>query len=213
MSEYTGLFLTLEGGEGTGKTTQGALLATRLAEDGFAVWTCREPGGTELGDEVRRLLLDTDVQPPFPAAELLLYEASRAQLVAREIEPRLAAGTIVICDRFTDSTMAYQGWGRGIDKEFVARLNDFATGGLRPDLTVVLDADIDLAMQRATLGGADRLELELDEFHKLVREGFLAIARAEPERVKVVSADKPLGSVAAEVWELVDALIASRGLR
>jgi dTMP kinase len=207
-----GVLITFEGGEGTGKSTQAGLLATRLSEAGLEVHPFREPGGTELGDEIRRLLLDPEMQPPFARAELLLYEASRAQLVEREILPRLGAGDIVILDRFTDSTLAYQAWGRGLDEAAVRSFNDYATHGCSPDLTILLDAEVDLGMARATLGGADRLELELDEFHMKVREGFRAIAAAEPERVKLIAADAPRGTVATAVWEHVERLLAARGL-
>lgn len=207
-----GVFITFEGGEGVGKTTQVELAAARLRELGHDVHVYREPGGTDLGDSIRRLLLDPEIQHPFPLAELLLYEASRAQLVEREILPRLRSGAAVICDRFTDSTMAYQGYGRGLDLELVRTLNEHASCGLVPHLTILLDADVDLMMQRATLFGADRLELELDEFHQAVREGFLRIAAEEPERVKVVPADGPRGVVAARVWEHIEDLLVRMGV-
>jgi dTMP kinase len=207
-----GVFITLEGGEGTGKTTQAELLRARLEEAGHDVHLFREPGGTELGDEIRRLLLDPSLQHPFPRAELLLYEASRAQLVEREILPRLRIGSTVLCDRFTDSTLAYQAYARDLDVDFVRSLNDWAAHGVRPDLTIVLDTGVDLAMERATFGGADRLELELDEFHQRVRAGFHQIAQEEPERVKVVDADQPRGAVSSKVWDAVAALLDARGL-
>ena len=207
-----GVFITLEGGEGVGKTTQTELLVGRLTDAGHDVHVYREPGGTDLGDEIRRLLLDPELQHPFPRAELLLYEASRAQLAEREIIPRLDSGSTVICDRFTDSTLAYQAYARDLDPDFVVMLNDWAAHGLIPDLTIVLDADVDLGMERATFGGADRLELELDEFHQAVRAGFLDIAKNDPGRVKVVSADAPKGAVASDVWRHVDALLEERGL-
>ena len=207
-----GVLITFEGGEGTGKTTQTELLAARLSGAGLQVESYREPGGTELGDEIRRLLLDPELQHPFPVAELLLYEASRAQLVEREILPRLDAGDVVLCDRYTDSTLAYQAWGRGLDVGMVRTLNALAAHGVAPDLTIVLDAEIDLGIGRATQGGADRLEMELDDFHHAVRDGFLEIARAEPDRVRVVDADRPLGPVSAEVWAHAEALLAERGL-
>jgi dTMP kinase len=155
---------------------------------------------------------DPELQHPFPRAELLLYEASRAQLVEREILPRLRTGATVLCDRFTDSTLAYQAYARDLDVDFVRTLNDWAAHGIDPDLTIVLDAGVDLGMERATLGGADRLELELDEFHQRVRSGFQRIADAEPDRVKIVEADQPRGSVASQVWEHVAVLLESRGL-
>lgn len=198
MSE-SGLFLTLEGGEGCGKSTQLRLLAHDLERAGQPVRVLREPGGTTLGEEVRSLLLDPDNGGLDARAELLLYEAARAQLVAEVIEPALDAGEIVICDRFYDSTTAYQGYGRGLPAQQVTLLNEIATGGLRPDRTLVLDIDPVCGLARATSGGADRLEREDLLFHQRVREGFLAIAQGDPARVRVIDASGAVDEVAAAI--------------
>lgn len=184
----SGAFITFEGGEGCGKTTQIAMLARRLEAAGLAVRVLREPGGTAVGEAVRSILLDPDHHGLDAMAELLLYEAARAQIVAEVIEPALLAGEIVICDRFFDSTTAYQGHARGLDLESVARLNTLATSGLAPDRTILLDLDVRVGLERATKQGADRLEREDVGFHETVRAGFLAIAEAEPDRVRVVDA-------------------------
>jgi dTMP kinase len=205
-------FITLEGGEGVGKSTQAGLLVDRLDGLGADVERVREPGGTDVGDRLREILLAVDAAHPVPRAELLLYEASRAQLVDEVIAPRLAEGAFVVCDRFIDSTLAYQGYGRGLGAEWVGTLNLWAAGGLLPDLTVVLDVDPATGIERATSGGADRLEGEDAAFHGAVREGFLAIAGAEPDRVKVVDASGTVDEVAARVWTHISALDAVRGL-
>ncbi len=218
-----GVFVTFEGGEGTGKSTQLRALQERLERMEVDVVATKEPGGTALGDEIRGLLLSTeDVteeraaadrrRAPTPRAELFLYEASRAQLVDTLIRPGLEAGAVVLCDRFTDSTLAYQGYARGIDHEWIRALNDWATGGLEPDLTLVLDADHAVSLGRATREGADRLELELDPFHRAVREGFRRIAEAEPARVRLVDASGTPEDVEAGVWEHVEPLLEERGL-
>ncbi len=198
MSE-SGLFLTLEGGEGCGKSTQLRLLAHDLERAGQPVRVLREPGGTTLGEEVRSLLLDPDNGGLDARAELLLYEAARAQLVAEVIEPALDAGEIVICDRFYDSTTAYQGYGRGLPAQHVTLLNEIATGELRPDRTLVLDIDPACGLARATSGGADRLEREDLLFHQRVREGFLAIAQGDPARVRVIDASGAVDEVAEAI--------------
>ena len=198
-----GVFITFEGGEGSGKSTQLKLLAQRLEAVGVPVRTLREPGGTVVGEAVRTILLDPEHSGLDDTAEILLYEAARAQLVAEVIEPALEAGEVVLCDRFYDSTTAYQGHARGIDLDEVATLNRAATGGLAPDRTVVLDIDPRLGIERATSHGADRLEGEDLAFHDAVRAGFLAIAAEEPSRVRVVDAD---GSV-AEVSERIEAAL------
>jgi dTMP kinase len=183
-----GTFVTLEGGEGTGKSTQIRLLADKLTAAGLTVRVLREPGGTVVGEAVRRILLDPDHAELGVSAEILLYEASRAQLVDQVIRPALAAGEVVLCDRFYDSTTAYQGHGRGIDLARIAELNRAATGGLIPDRTLVLDIDPIVGLARATAESADRLESEDLAFHRRVRDGFLAIAAEEPARIRVVDA-------------------------
>lgn len=195
-----GVLITFEGGEGCGKSTQIALLARRLEAADLVVRVLREPGATAVGEAVRSILLAPEHDEMDPHAELLLYEAARAQLVAEVIEPALEAGEIVLLDRFYDSTTAYQGYGRGLPLDEVARLNAFATAGLVPDRTVVLDVDVATGLARAaTTGAPDRLEREAVAFHERVRAGFLAIAAAERERVVVVDATAPVGEVAERV--------------
>ncbi len=208
-----GVFITFEGGEGCGKSTQLRLLAHALEAAGVPVRTLREPGGTAVGEAVRSILLDPDHAGLDDIAELLLYEAARAQLVAEVIEPALEAGEVVLCDRFYDSTTAYQGHARGIALDEVAELNRAATDGLSPDRTLILDVDPALGIARATSHGADRLESEDLAFHRRVREGFLAIAAAEPERVRTVDASGGIDEVAcavaaalADMPQLADAL-------
>lgn len=194
-----GVFITFEGGEGSGKSTQIGRLARRLEAAGLVVRVLREPGGTRVGEGVRTLLLDPAHSELDSTAELLLYEASRAQLVADVIEPALADGEIVLCDRFTDSTTAYQGYGRGLPLERVRDLNSIATFGLVPDRTIVLDVDPTKGVERATRHSTDRLESEAAEFHLAVRQGFLAIAAAEPDRVRVIDADTSPNLVAERI--------------
>ena len=209
-----GRLVTFEGGEGTGKSTQIALLAERLRESGHVVVTLREPGGTSVGEAVRAVVLDTEHVTMNPRAELLLYEAARAQLVDEVIRPALDRGEIVLCDRYRDSSTAYQGHARGLALEMVRELNHAATGGLVPDLTILLDIDPREGLRRATRSAvADRLESEDLAFHERVREGFLAIARSEPERVKVVDATLAPQAIADRVGALVDALLSAGGER
>jgi dTMP kinase len=181
-----GLFITLEGGEGSGKSTLAGALASWLEERGYEVCLTREPGGTELGRLAVQQLLEGD-RSPAPLAELLLFAADRAQHVHEVIAPALAAGKIVVCDRFADSTLAYQGFGRGLDIGLIRRLNDEATGGLKPDLTLLLDLSPEAGLTRegAQLDVTGR---EPVEFHQRVREGFLALARQEPKRFVVIDA-------------------------
>ena len=194
-----GTFITFEGGEGTGKSTQIRLLAERLEAAGVIVRVLREPGGTVVGEAVRRILLDPDHAEMGVSAEILLYEASRAQLVEQVIRPALAAGEVVLCDRFSDSTTAYQGYARGVDLARIAELNRAATGGLVPDRTLVLDIDPAVGITRATAETTDRLESEDLAFHSRVREGFLAIAAEEPARVGVIDASGTAEQVAERV--------------
>jgi dTMP kinase len=200
-----GLLITVEGGEGVGKSTQAALLATRLRDAGLEVRETREPGSTPAGDRIRALLLDPAARLS-PLAELLLYEASRAELMAAVIMPALDRGETIVCDRFVDSTTAYQGYGRGLSVAMVRSLNLVATSGRLPDATVVLAHDLDLGLERATRGGADRLEREPRDFHSRVVEGFREIAATEPERVITVDADGAPDEVAVRVWEALSAV-------
>lgn len=209
-----GLFITFEGIEGCGKSTQIALLKGYLTEKkGKGVLTVREPGGTVLGEKVRAILLETGNEPPDPWAELFLYEACRAQLVSRVIKPALAAGKVVISDRFFDSTLAYQGFGRGLDRTAIKRLNAIAAEGLVPDVTILLDCKAEEGLERAfarmaSSGGAreDRFEREDIDFHRRVREGFLKAAREEP-RVRVVDASAEISTVHKHICYIIDRVI------
>lgn len=194
------MFITLEGGEGVGKTTQQALLVERLRQEGYACLCTREPGGTALGKTLRELLLHGD--PFSPLAELLLYAADRAEHVSKVIAPALAAGQVVVCDRFTDSTLAYQGYGRGLDLEKIRQLNHLATGGLQPHLTLWLDLPPEVGLARS--GSCDKLEQEHLEFHRRVYQGFQALAAAEPQRIVRISAQGSPAEVAARLWSVVE---------
>jgi len=185
MSNLPGFFLTIEGVEGAGKSTLASSLFRELAEDGREVIVTAEPGGGNVAEQLRRLLLNP-ASNMFDTTELLLFEAARAQHVHELIRPALERGAIVICDRFADSTTAYQGYARGVDLELVARLNEFATGGLEPDLTILLDlpAETGLARQQKS----DRLGSEDLSFHEAVRRGYLAIAEEERHRFVILDA-------------------------
>ena len=210
-----GVFISFEGGEGAGKTSQLRALLAHLRAAGWEAVETRDPGGTPLGTIVRGLLLDPARGGMAATAELLLYEASRAQLVHEVIRPALARGRIVLCDRFTDSTIAYQGHGRGMDLDLIARLNALAADGLRPDLTFLLDLDPEVGLARAEqrrsrLGrGQDRMEEERLGFHQRVRAGYLALATAEPERLVVVDAARGMAEIEALIRSRVEALLHS----
>jgi dTMP kinase len=199
------MFITLEGPEGAGKTTQLRALADYLRGCGYDVVTTREPGGTAIGDQIRHVLHDTANVAMSPTAEVLLYAASRAQLVAEVIQPALAAGRVVLCDRYADSTMAYQGYGRGLDRDALAALTAVATGGLRPDLTLLLDLDVARGLARRRDEGEEmnRLDLETIEFHRRVRAGYLALAAAEPARWQLIDADRPPAAIQDTLRRLV----------
>lgn len=204
-----GAFITFEGGEGCGKSTQIQLLAERLRSNGKQVLVTREPGGTALSERIRRLVREETDDPPNPCAETLLFLASRAQLVANVLRPALDSGAWVLCDRFADSTFAYQGYGRGFDVVELKRLNDFATGGLTPDRTVLLELPPELAAarmrmrERTTHTEADRMEKAGDGFHDRLRRGFLELAAADPERFAVVDADGTVDEVSERIWNLI----------
>jgi dTMP kinase len=202
-----GLFITFEGGEGCGKSTQLGLLKEYLESKGHEVVATREPGGTPVAESIRALLLDPANEALSPVAELLLYEAARAQHTAERIVPALDAGNVVLSDRFYDSTTAYQGAGRGLSPEDLVRLHLIATNDLRPDLTIVIDIPADVGLARATRGGSDRIERETIDFHERVRAGFIRIAQAEPERVKLVNGTGSVEEVAAAIREIVDVLL------
>lgn len=199
------MFITFEGPEGSGKSTQIRLLAEFLRARGLSVEVVREPGGTPIGDQVRHVLHDTANTAMSPEAEVLLYSASRAQLVSQRIRPSLAAGRVVLCDRYADSTMAYQGYGRGLDLGMLAALTEIATGGLKPDLTLLLDLDVSAGLSRRRVRGEEmnRLDLEAVAFHERVREGYRLLANADPERWVRVQADRPVDVVATDIREAV----------
>ena len=200
------MLIAFEGGEGSGKTTQARLLAIWLREQGYDVLTTHEPGATKVGMRLRALLLDTAHTGMSPQAEALMYAADRAEHVASVIAPALERGAIVITDRYVDSSLAYQGAGRNLPREEIARFNWWATGGRMPDLTILLDMDPMAGLSRRARS-ADRLEAEPADFHLRVRQGFLALARAEPERYLVLDADRPAGAVTGDIQERVRGLL------
>jgi len=202
-----GVFITFEGGEGAGKSTQIEMLAEFLRSAGHEVLTLREPGSSAVSEAIRAILLDAQNSELSARAELFLYQAARAQLTEEVIKPALERGTVVLCDRFFDSTTAYQGYARGLDIADIEKFNLFATAGIVPDLSIVLDLPPEVGLARATQSSApDRLESENMQFHQQVREGFLTIATVEPKRVKVVDAMGDTDVIAAEVQSLIDDL-------
>jgi len=203
-----GAFITIEGPDGGGKTTQAERLREHLASRGVRVLLTREPGGTWLGEQLRDVLLgrtSAAAAPTDPLTDALLFNAARRQIVGEVIRPALEAGTTVICARFADSTLAYQGHGAGVSLERLRVLADIATDGLTPDLTILLDLPVESGLARKSPGDVTRFEAEFDlDFHGRVRAGFLAIARAEPERVAIVDATPGKDLVAAAIASLVD---------
>lgn len=208
MPSARGTFISLEGVDGSGKSTQASLLVERLREQRREVVALREPGGTPISEKIRALLLDPENAEMADECELLLYEASRAQLVREVIEPALLRGAIVVCDRFYDSTHAYQHGGRGLSDALVSRANELGCCGLSPDVTLVLDIDPAAALARATAQGADRLEAEGLAFQQRVRKDYLALAQADPARVCVVDAAGDPELVAGHI----DAVLARAGV-
>ena len=208
-----GRFITFEGGEGCGKSTQIRLLADRLRAAGKEVLLTREPGGTALAERIRSLVREESDDPPNSRAETLLFIASRAQVVENVIRPALASGTWVLCDRFADSTFAYQGYGRGLDLDELKRINSFATGGLEPDMTILLNVSPEVSAKRmrarevATNTDADRMEKAGDGFHARLRQGFLELAAAEPERFAVIQADGSVEEVEEAVWNSIQPML------
>ena len=189
MSKRRGSFITFEGIDGSGKTTQARRVADLLGAAGLDVVLLRDPGGTVVGEQIRAILLDSTYATMSDACELLLYEAARAQLVSEAIRPALERASVVICDRYLDSTYAYQHGGRGLDEGLVRCCNELGSCGLVPDLTLVLDIDVPTALSRTIGRDPDRLEAEGLRFQERVRESYLGLARREPGRVRVVDAD------------------------
>ncbi len=209
-TQRRGLFVTLEGGEGAGKSLQALALAERIEAGGVSVVRAREPGGTPLGERLREVLLDlSSAGPPLdPLAETLLFAAARAELVRSVIAPALARGDAVVCDRFGDSTAAYQGYGRGVDLDVIDRLNAIAAEGPRPDLTVLLDLPVEEGLARTGASGrVDRFGREEPSFHERVRAGYLELAAREPERWLVVDARQPPEAVTEAIWRRLRPLL------
>ena len=203
-----GLFITFEGGEGCGKSTQSRLLLKKLEQQNIPVVLTHEPGGTALGDELRKALKRKRGFPISPQAELFLVAASRAQLVTELIRPALEEGNFVICDRFTYSTLAYQGYGRGLDLTTVEMVNNIATENLKPDLIILLDISPDHGLTRRR-SSKDRFELEDLSFHQRVRNGYLNMVKAEPDRWLVIDASLPKTKIAKIIWDRVSQLLSS----
>ncbi len=199
------MFITFEGPEGSGKTTQIKLLTTYLLAQGWAVVATREPGGTVIGDQIRGCLHDVNNTAMTAAAELLLYSASRAQIVGELIRPALAQGHIVLCDRYADSTLAYQGYGRGLDLTALRQITQFATGGLQPDLTLFLDVDVEAGLARRQQGGDEmnRLDREAVAFHQKVRAGYFQLIAADAARWVMINAERPVAVIQSEIREIV----------
>jgi dTMP kinase len=208
-----GLFITFEGGEACGKSTQVKRLVRRLEKQGRVVLAVHEPGFTEIGSAIRQLLLHASAGNTMRnETELLLFAASRAQLVGETIRPAIEKGSVVVSDRFYDSTTVYQGIGRGLDLSFIRALNEFVAGGCKPDRTFVLDLDVAVSRVRQLrrvrpVGQQDRLERLSDDFFQQVRRGYLEIAQAEPDRVKVIDASRPEGEVEEAIWNEIDAIL------
>ena len=202
-----GYFITFEGSEGCGKTTQIEALAKALEAQGKTVLITREPGGTLIGEKIRNLLQDPSHKNDISdMTELLLFSASRAELITSRIQPALARGEIVICDRFYDSTFVYQGLGRAIDMNIVEQLNQITVGTLKPDLTILLDLDAKIGIERAKLrqsGELDRIENESLAFFEAVRNGYLELAKKEPERFKTIDGLLSVDAIKKIIWDTV----------
>jgi len=204
------MFISLEGSEGCGKTSQVGRLAEYLRRRGYDVLTIREPGGTAIGEQIRNILLNPENVDMDQRTEILLFQASRAQLVEQVIRPYLANGGVVICDRYADSTLAYQGFGYQRELEAIKALIQFATGGLKPDLTLLLDVDVEVGLARRARGGQkNRLDVLDVSFYQRVRQGYLQMAQAEPERWVVIDAGKPANDVQQEIRRVVSARLSA----
>jgi len=198
-----GKFITFEGCDGSGKTTQVALLKNKLEEMEIPCSITREPGGTPISEKIRNIILDENNKAMVWRTEALLYAAARAQLVGEHITPALNKGIHVICDRFIDSTLAYQGYGRGLNLQDLININTFATGSLKPDLTILLEIEPEITLKRRANRKADRLEEEKIDFHRRVREGYLQLAKKEPDRFKIINANRSIEEVHQEILQKV----------
>jgi dTMP kinase len=201
------MFITLEGPEGSGKSSQLPILADWLREQGYNVYTTREPGGTLISDQIRTILHDLENTAMHPRTEILLYLASRSQHVEEVIRPLLEKDTIVLCDRYADSTLAYQGYGHGVDIPTLKKLLDFSTGGLYPDLTILLDLNVEIGLERRKQSGGEwnRLDAYALAFHKRVREGYLTLVADEPQRWRIVDAAQSFDDVQKALREVIRA--------
>ena len=203
-----GLFITIEGPDGAGKSTQIPFIKRFLEKKGYEVLLTREPGGTVIGEKIRGLILDKNHQEMSDITEALLYAASRAQHVAELIIPALNEGKVVLCDRFVDSSMVYQGKGRGIGLESIRNINDFATDGLRPNLTILLDIDPEVGLKRIkATKEVDRLEQEKLDFHRKVYEGYMELINMYPERIKVISGNQSIEDISKDIESKLKILI------
>ena len=202
------MFITLEGPEGSGKSTQIKRLAKHLESMGYPVITTREPGGTPIGDQIRQVLVRMENKELHPRTEILLFLSARAQLVEQLIKPALQDGKIILCDRYGDSTLAYQGYGHGLDLEKLRQMLDFATDHLKPDLTILLDLDVKTGLMRKKAEDEwNRLDAYEVLFHERVREGYLQLAREEPERWRIVDASQSIEAVQEDLFRIIlDAL-------
>ena len=201
------LFITFEGGEGSGKSVQAKALYKRLAQLAIPALLTHEPGGTPFGKRIGRWLKWTDDRDMSPMTELMLFNASRAQLVTEVIQPNLKSGIAVVCDRYADSTTAYQGYGRGLDLEMVKAINDAATQGLKPDLTILLDIPVEAGLARKRGKRQDRFEQEEIAFHQRVREGYLKLAANDAERWLVIDGTQSKAKIAQIIWQRVSQLL------
>ncbi|MDD5312611.1 MAG: dTMP kinase [Dehalococcoidia bacterium] len=207
MSTRTGLFITFEGGEGCGKSTQAKILYRKMQEADIPCILTQEPGGTPLGNEVRDLLKTKRPLNIYPKTELLLFAACRAQIVTEVIQPSLDSGKTVICDRFADSTTVYQGFGRGLDLNLIQNINDLATHGLKPDLTILLDMRPQISLQRKSNRMNDRFDTEDILFHQKVREGYLELAKQDPARWLTIDGKQPVDTISLLIWQKVNGLL------
>lgn len=205
---HKGLFITVEGTDGSGKTTQIRLMEDYFTQKGYEVVLSREPGGTRISERIRDMILDPVNTDIFPLTEMILYAASRAQHVAEVIKPAVEAGKVVICDRFVDSSYAYQGSGRGVDLKVVADVNRAAIDGMVPDITFFLDLDPKISLQRRLAStGADRIEQEKIDFHIRVYDGYKNMALLYPSRIKTIDASQSIDAISSEIREYLDEMI------
>jgi dTMP kinase len=206
------LFITFEGPDGSGKTTQARRLAEYLQARGLPILLTREPGGTEISEQIRQVILSTRNQAMRNEAEVLLFSAARAQIVAELIRPALAAGKIVVCDRYSDSTLAYQGYGLGLDLDALRAITQFATGGLVPDLTFYIDVPAEVGLTRRQRGKTNRLDQKDVEYHTRVRNGYLELAKAEPRRWVVIDGTASVEEVQGQIRARMMSELGGRGL-